>query len=144
MKQINQLLFYKNRAISFTCADWSRAMVDAVQSKAKRKRRNWDKNGSRSRRGRYQTKITGHRLQVHVNALLINNWDKQFTPKLKLYFGLWLRLGDTLSVVYLIVTRWPVLYPDLRPETCHLGFVPAVPGDMKNTLTTNKLWTFER
>ena len=37
MKQISQFLFYKNRAISFTCADWSRAMVDAVQSKAKKK-----------------------------------------------------------------------------------------------------------
>ena len=39
MKQISQFLFYKNRAISFTCADWSRAMVDAVQSKAKKKKK---------------------------------------------------------------------------------------------------------
>ena len=73
MKQISQFLFYKNRAISFTCADWSRAMVDAVQSKAKKKKKKLRQKGSRSRRGRYQTKITGHRLQVHVTALVINN-----------------------------------------------------------------------
>lgn len=90
------------------------------------------------------TKITGYRLQVHVTVLLINNWDKQFTLKLKLYFGLWLRLRDTFSVVYLIVTWLPVLYPDLWPVICHSGFVPAVPGDIKNTLTRIKPWTFER
>lgn len=37
MKQISQFLFYKNRAITFTCADWSRAMVDGVQSKVKKR-----------------------------------------------------------------------------------------------------------
>ena len=38
MKLISQCLFNKNRAISFTCAHWSRAMVDAFQSKAKKKK----------------------------------------------------------------------------------------------------------
>ena len=37
MKLISQCLFNKNRAISFTCAHWSRAMVDVFQSKAKKK-----------------------------------------------------------------------------------------------------------
>ena len=37
MKLISQCLFNKNRAISFTCAHWSRAMVVAFQSKAKKK-----------------------------------------------------------------------------------------------------------
>ena len=39
--------------------------------------------------GRYNT-------QVIVTALLIYNWGKLFSPKLKLHFGLW--LGDTFSV----------------------------------------------
>lgn len=39
MKLISQCLFNKNRAISFTCAHWSRAMVDAFQSKAKKKKK---------------------------------------------------------------------------------------------------------
>ena len=38
MKLISQCLFNKNRAISFTCAHWSGAMVDAFQSKAKKKK----------------------------------------------------------------------------------------------------------
>lgn len=39
MKLISQCLFNKNRAISFTCAYWSRAMVDVFQSKAKKKKK---------------------------------------------------------------------------------------------------------
>lgn len=38
MKLISQCLFNKNRAISFTCAHWSRAMVDVFQSKATKKK----------------------------------------------------------------------------------------------------------
>ena len=38
MKLISQYLFNKNRAISFTFAYWSRAMVDVFQSKAKKKK----------------------------------------------------------------------------------------------------------
>lgn len=29
------------------------------------------------------------------------NWDRQFSPKLKIYSGLWLGLGDIFSVFYL-------------------------------------------
>ena len=71
MKQIRQFLFYHNRVISFSRADWSRAMVDAVQKETKSKKKLRQK-GSRSRRGRYQPKIEGHRSQVQVTALLIN------------------------------------------------------------------------
>ena len=46
-----------------------------------------------------KTKVTGHKVQV--TALLLNNWDKQFPIKVKFYFGLWLGLEDTFSVVYL-------------------------------------------
>ena len=38
---------------------------------------------------------------MQVTALLINNWNKQFPITLKLYFGLWLGLGDIFSVIYL-------------------------------------------
>ena len=41
---------------------------------------------------------TDRRLQVQVTSLLISNWDKQFLLKLKLYFRLWLGLGDTLML----------------------------------------------
>ena len=71
MKQIRQFLFYHNRAISFSSADWSRAMVDAVQSETKNKKKLRQK-GSRRRRRRYQPKIKGHRSQVQVTVLLIN------------------------------------------------------------------------
>ena len=51
-------------------------------------------------------KNTGYRSQVQVTALLIDNWDKQFPLKRKLYFEMWLGLGDKFLFT---VAQWPVL-----------------------------------
>ena len=53
---------------------------------------------------------TGHRSQVQVTALFINNWDEQFSLKLlKTLFWIGLGLGDTLKVLYIYLAQWPVL-----------------------------------
>ena len=57
--------------------------------------------------GRYRTceHVTGHRSQLlQVIALLINNWDKQFPLKLKLYFGFWFLVATVYNVVKLCVS----------------------------------------
>ena len=52
----------------------------------------------------------GHRSQVQVTALFINNWDKQFSLKLlKALFWIGSGLGDTLEVWYIYLEWWPVL-----------------------------------
>ena len=61
---------------------------------------------------------------MQVTALLINNSDKQFSLKQKLYFRLWLRLGDTFSAVYL--PQHGDLYSNSWLVTCNLRLVPAI------------------
>ena len=73
---------------------------------------------SRGETGRYK-----HKSQVQVTGLLIDHWDKQFPLELKLYFGVWLGLGDTFRVVYLPYhgDRTLTYTRDLLPVTCAAG-----------------------
>ena len=60
----------------------------------------------------WQVQNTGHRSQVQITAVLINNWVKQFPVKLKFYFALWLGLGDTYKVLFIYhsTVTWAQLF----------------------------------
>ena len=92
----------------------------SLRSSSKDRRSGTVKLKSNMKFGRYRTNVTGHRSQVQVIALLINNWDKQFSLKLKLYFGFWFLMERVYNVSYrmciecawcLLLNVWDRVHP---------------------------------